>query len=301
MGIATVAPLERALSRTKRALFSPFDIGKWFSIGFTVFLADIVNTHNGGGGGGDSPLQERTHTDWDQFRDIPGTVSDWCADNPVWFTVGLIVIIAIVLTLVWLSSRGKFMFLFNVANDESQIVKPWNEYGREANSLFLWRVVFGLICLIPVVLLIGFGINLIVEIAEGYHGVAEAIFGSLGLVCAGFAVFVAIAYIDLFLESFVVPIMYKERVGATDAWSRFLYLFGRHPWHFILYGLIVFVLRILVSVSPFAVALFTCCVGFLLLAIPYIGSVVWLPSADTYGAFRLEYREQFGPEYRIFK
>lgn len=301
MGIAYGAPLERALARMKRALFSPFDFGKWFTIGFTVFLADIINTHNGGGG---SSFREHTHVDWDEFRELPGAAMDWIANNSGWFMlclIGLVVIIAIVLMLVWLSSRGKFMFLYNVANDESQVTKPWSEYGREAHSLFLWRLVFGLICLIPVALLVGFGIHLAIEIADASGTVGQSILGIAALVLAGFALFVAIAFIDLFLDSFVVPIMYKERVGATDAWTRFLSLFSRHPWHFILYGLMVFVLHLLVSVSVFVLGLLTCCVGFLLLAIPYIGSVFTLPISYTYRAFSLEFLEQFGPEYKIFK
>ncbi len=303
MGITYIAPLKRGLIRMKQALFSPFDIGKWFTVGFTVFLADIINTHNGGGGGY-SHIRERAHMGWDEFREIPETAVEWFADNPIWFAVcviGLLVILAIVLALIWLSSRGKFMFLYNVANDESQVSKPWSEYGREADSLFRWRVVFGLICLIPVALLIGFGIHVAIEISGAYYPTALSILGIVSLVTLGFTLFVGIAFIDLFLNDFVVPIMYRERAYATDAWARFLSLFSRHPWHFILYGLMVFFLRFAVSVCLFVVGLFTCCIGFLFLAIPYIGSVITLPIAYTYRAFSLEYLEQFGPEYKIFK
>jgi hypothetical protein len=286
----------------KRALFSPFDIGKWFTIGFTAFLADIVNTHNGGGGG--SSFRERTHWDWDDVQDFPGVVIDWLADNPGWFMlclIGLVVVIAIALLLLWLSSRGKFMFLYNVANDESQVSKPWGEYGREGNSLFLWRLGFTLICLVPVAILIGLGIHVATGMAEAYYVPAGSIVAIIGLAFAGFALFVAIGYIDLFLDSFVIPIMYRQRVGVTDAWARFLTLFSRHPWHFILYGLMVFVLHLLVGLVVFVVGLLTCCIGFLLLIIPYIGSVVTLPISYAFRAFSLEYLEQFGPEYKVFK
>jgi hypothetical protein len=302
MRIAFGAPFEHALSRTKRALFSPFDLGKWFTVGFTAFLADIVNSHNGGGGG--SNFRERTHWDWEDFLDFPGVVVDWFADNPGWFMlclIGLVVIIAIVLLLVWLSSRGKFMFLHNVANDESQVSKPWGEYGREANSLFLWRVAFGLICLVPVAVLVGLGIHMAILLADAYYVPAGSILVIIGLGLAGLALFIAIAYIDLFLDSFVVPIMYRERVGVTSAWARFLSLFSQRPWHFILYGLMVFFLHLIVGLMIFIVGLLTCCIGFLLLIIPYIGSVVTLPISYVFRAFSLEFLEQFGPEYKVFK
>jgi len=46
--------------------------------------------------------------------------------------------------------------------------------------------------------------------------------------------------------------------------------------------------------------LLTCCVGILLLIIPYIGTVVTLPIWYTLRAFSLEYLAQFGPEYDVF-
>ena len=45
---------------------------------------------------------------------------------------------------------------------------------------------------------------------------------------------------------------------------------------------------------------FTCCCGFLLVALPYIGSVVTLPIFYTFRAYSLEFFEQFGPDYKIF-
>jgi len=43
--------------------------------------------------------------------------------------------------------------------------------------------------------------------------------------------------------------------------------------------------------------LVTCCIGWLLLVIPYIGTVVTLPFWYTLRAFSLEFLGQFGPEY----
>jgi hypothetical protein len=46
--------------------------------------------------------------------------------------------------------------------------------------------------------------------------------------------------------------------------------------------------------------LFTCCIGFLLLIIPYIGSVVLLPVFYTFRAFSIEFLEQYGEEFVLF-
>jgi hypothetical protein len=44
----------------------------------------------------------------------------------------------------------------------------------------------------------------------------------------------------------------------------------------------------------------TCCIGFLILAIPYVGSVVLLPVSYLFRALSVEFLEQFGPEYVLF-
>ena len=304
MAIAYGAPLERGFIRMRKALFSPFDLGKWFTIGFTAFLAEIVNSRNGGGGGGgDSPIHGRSHWDWGDLASIPGVALDWIRDHPGWFLLGglaLVAILAVVVALTWVSSRGKFMFLYNVARDESKVARPWKDYRQEGNSLFLWRLVFGLICLVPILLLFGSVLHLVVTLDHGGHPTGVGVLGIIAAILAGVSLFAVIGFIDLMLDSFVVPIMYKHRLGAVPAWKRFLSLFFRHPWHFVLYGLMVLVLHILVTAVVFVLGLLTCCIGFLLLILPYIGSVLMLPVSYTLRAFSIEYLGQFGTEYDVF-
>ena len=107
-------------------------------------------------------------------------------------------------------------------------------------------------------------------------------------------------YISLFLNDFVVPIMYKYELNASRAWGKFLNLFGTHFWYFILYGLFIFVLVIFVVFLVISFVLMTCCLGGVLLIIPYIGSVLFLPVSVTFRALSIEFLEQFGPEFEIF-
>ncbi len=44
----------------------------------------------------------------------------------------------------------------------------------------------------------------------------------------------------------------------------------------------------------------TCCVGLLVLIIPYVGTVVSLPIWYTLRGFTLEYLAQFGPEFDLY-
>lgn len=56
----------------------------------------------------------------------------------------VLLMLALWLLILWLSSRGRFMFLHCVALDKAEVSEPWSKYGSEANSLFWFRVVLSL-------------------------------------------------------------------------------------------------------------------------------------------------------------
>ena len=68
--ISVTEPVSPALERVKTMLFKPFDLGKWFTIGFCAWLAFLGK---GGGGGGDSTVPSTTISTTTAVR--RGTVS----------------------------------------------------------------------------------------------------------------------------------------------------------------------------------------------------------------------------------
>jgi hypothetical protein len=300
MTIQYIDPFSHAWKRMVTILFKPFNLGKWFALGFTSFLAELLRTGRGGGG---NYSFSKGESDWGEFYDLPWTIIQWLSQHPIWtavIIVGLVIAIVLFVLLAWLSSRGMFMFLDNVVHNRSLIVKPWREFKTVGDSLFLWRLVFSVICF---VISMGLGVAAFF-VARSIYFSGDGFVSYLILITAGaligFLLFLVIAYIWMFLNSFVVPIMYKSGLAVNDAWRRFLILFGKHPWHFILYGLFIFGLYILVGIGIIVCGLITCCCGFVLLMIPYIGSVLILPVSVTFRALSLEYLEQFGDEYKIF-
>jgi MFS family permease len=298
MRIAYLEPFERAWERMKLALFRPFDLHKWFVVGFNAFLAGMMESRNGSVG-------ERNRGDmtFREFLDLPQRGWEWLTSHPGWFiAIGFLVAVLIVVgvVLLWLSSRGKFMFLDNVVHNRAEVAKPWREFQKEGDSLFLWRLVFGLISL---AIFAAFAVFFFVGARELYDagfGQRVPILFLIGLGLTFLLLLIIIGYISLFLNDFVVPIMAKDRLSAVAAWRRFLPLLGHHPFHFILYGIIILILYVLFVVVVIVAGLVTCCIGWLLLVIPYIGTVVTLPVWYTFRAFSLEFLAQFGPEYRLF-
>src|SRR5689334_18151282 len=109
--ISVTEPMSPALERVKQILFRPFDLGKWFVIGFCAWLAYLgeqggfngnFGNHSGGGQNGD------IHQQFDHARQV-------FLENLYWIVplgIGLFVLmLAFWVLMIWLSSRGKFMFL----------------------------------------------------------------------------------------------------------------------------------------------------------------------------------------------
>ncbi len=295
MNLSYSEPFSRAWQRMKIALFQPFNLNKWFIFGFSAFLATLADGSggNGGGGGGDA--------DWEEIARAPQYARDWLMENaqyiPLIFFIALVVL-AIIIVVLWLSSRGKFMFLYNVVTDKAEIRVPWRRYAGLGNSLFIWRVGFVLVFLTVLVAFVMRFFRVLMDYYDGvYYDFPVMAAVHLGLFALLF--FILAGYITLFLDSFVVPIMYKHNVSTGQAFQHFLELFRKAPGGFIFYGLFVFVLWIAVVIVIIIAGLMTCCLGFILLVIPYISSVVTLPVTYFFRAFSIEFLGQFGDDYTL--
>lgn len=298
MTILFMEPLSRAWKRMKLALFRPFDIHKWFVIGFNAFLAGLMDAAKGSGG---SRIQKSAS--FGEFIHFPRTARTWLMNHPGWAIAILfaaVVGIAVVVVLTWVSSRGVFMFLDSVVHNRVEIAKPWREYAKEGNSLFIWRLLFGLITIVVFAGLASYFFIHGAALYDGGFGRAVPIAFIVGLGLLVLAFFLVCGYIILFLKDFVAALMYKNRISASEAWKVFLRLLGKYPFHFIGYGILVFLLMLVFVFVVIVAGLITCCIGWLLLVIPYIGTVVTLPFWYTLRAFSLEFLAQFGPEYNVF-
>jgi hypothetical protein len=160
-------------------------------------------------------------------------------------------------------------------------------------------VTYGFIVLVIFLALFGYIFSALYEMYV-YDEFAENILTLVGLGFLLLAFIIITAYISLFLSDFIVPIMYKQGTRSMPAWGVFISLFSQNAVYFILYGLLIFVLSFLVFFGVIILGLFTCCLGFILLVIPYISSVVLLPISYTFRAFSVQFLEQFGVEFSLF-
>lgn len=303
MTVNYAEPLSEGFNRMKKALFQPFDLPKWITIGFTAFLAGLTECSSGGGGGSNGKINNNINDfDLDKIFSFPEIARDWLFGHPLWFgliIVALVLVFVIATVLTWVSSRGKFMFLYNVANNTDAIVKPWHDYRKQGNSLFWWQFFYGWLVFGVIILLAIYGFGVAKNIHTGVVPEVSKVGFIVSFVITIVALLVIFGYISLFLNDFIVPIMYKHNLSATQAWSKFLTLTLQHPGSFILYGLFVFAVGIGVGILILLAALLTCCIGLLLIMIPFVGSVILLPVSYTFRAFSIGFLAQFGDYFSV--
>jgi hypothetical protein len=296
-------PLTNGFKRMKKALFQPFEITKWINVGFTAFLAGLADCSSGGGGGGRNSGMNFKDINWDEFFNFPETAWEWLISNPFWFSLiitGVLLLISIAIVLSWLNSRGKFMSLYNVVHDRDEVIFPWNEFRKQGNSLFWWRFFYDMFIFVLFILfsIYCFGVfknihNELIPKVATFGFVIGIILTLIGLLTLN-------GYITLFLNDFVVPIMFKHHLSATRAWSKFLMLAVHNMGSFFVYGLFVFVLYIAIALAVIITSVMTCFIGLLLIMIPFVGTIVLLPVSYTFRAFSIEYLAMFGNEFNLF-
>lgn len=297
--ISVTDPIGLAIERVRQVLFRPFDLGKWFIIGFCAWLAQLGESGSGGNfnNGSNSSSSGNAHQQFDHAREE-------LMRNLYWILPAAVALIALALVIwavfLWLNSRGKFMFLHCVALNRAEVREPWNRFAGAANSLFLFRLVVGLIGMVlvlPMVLLMA-----VMTISMFAHDSWNP-FGIMALICIGMALVLVSILFLLFRKlttDFVVPIMFLRGNRCVDAWREFLPIFTGRLGNFALYILFQIVIALAIAIIAFFAVIITCCIAGCIMMIPYLGTVLLLPLIVFQRAYSLYYFAQYGQAYNVF-
>ena len=213
----------------------------------------------------------------------------------------MLFVVALAFVILWINSRGEFVFLDAVVNGRREIVAPWHAWREQGNSLFVWRIVFGLIVFAGFATLSGIVVLLALggRIPSSIDDVPWLrVLGAFGIVWLPFVV--AGLYVHLFVRHFITAIMFRDRVTTTEAWRTFLPLLRQRMGAFLLYGLFVLALHIGLFLALIPAICLTCCLLGCLMAIPFVGAVVWLPVSYSFRAYGPEFLAQFGAAYDLW-
>ncbi|HMX62369.1 MAG TPA: hypothetical protein PKD58_04825 [Candidatus Sumerlaeota bacterium] len=298
---------ERSMEWTKRVLF-PFDFSRWITFAVSAWLMSFGQGggtnfnfsgggNSGGGGGNNLPggheLQEAAQ--W--FDNHFGTI----------LLVGaavVLLIIGISALLTWLTSRAEFMFLDGVVTGEPKIAESWSSTKELGNSLFQFRFCLFLANFFASLLAIAI---LAVPVLAGMRNSEsiEAIFGRslvTGIIIAVIFVpiMMVVAVANMFIEDFVIAIMYRRKVRFISAVRMFWPLFHSNLMTFAFYWLVRLLIAVGLALGILAISTAACCLTCGILALPVLSAIPILPFLFFKRAFPLFYIEQFSEEWEMF-
>jgi hypothetical protein len=291
--VSVIDPIGPAIEHVRLMLFKPFDISKWMTVGFCAWLAYL-----GHGGGGSGFNYSKNNHDMSIIKDqifayLPWIIIGAIIVIPIFIVIGLV--------LCWLRSRGQFMFVHCIAGNKAEVVAPWNKFAGQGNSLFLFRVVVGLIGFAVVGLPLA--IAVVATIALHQTGlVAAAVSGLLVAVLAVVVTVILLILVAKFTTDFVVPIMFLRTTSCIAGWRECLAMMSCNKARMVLYILFKIVISLVIFFVGVAICLVgcCCCCASLLLFVPYVGTVILLPLIAFKRAYSLFYLRQFGAQFDVF-
>lgn len=192
------------------------------------------------------------------------------------------------------------MFLDNVATNRAEVVRPWQVHRRVGNSLFWFRLLLGVVgfLLFCVFAAVGVGAALPLFRGDVPNLLSIAVLVVIGLLWVLFGL--GLVVVAKLTKDFVVPIMWLRGCDWRAGWSEFGTLLKARPGAFVLYLLFHLLLTLVMGILVIGLILMTCCIAGCLLAIPYLGTVLFLPVLVFFRSFSVCFLAQFGPEYNVF-
>jgi hypothetical protein len=266
----------------KKILFQPFDVKKWFVIGFAAWLANL-----GGGFNYQYNRREDIQKLSETISQIPHSI----------LVIGVCVLISFVLILIvlfaWLRARGRFLFMDCIVKNRGAIAESWRDFRKEGNSYFFFSLLVGFAFLVfAAVLSFPFMLPII-------RGVTFLHIHDVYLISTitawAFAMILLVVAWSL-IANFMVPVMYLQRCRASTAFGIVAKLVAAYPGEILLYCLFLIVVALATAIITCFATCATCCIA----AIPYIGTVILLPIFVLLRSFSLLFLRQFGPDYDVW-
>ena len=287
----------QAFARLVSVLFKPFDITRWFSIGFCAWLAYIGTQSSYNFNPQEATSLETLKLHFDQLLDKLAKPAAGAAELAVFVGAALF---GLLLALVFcrLRSRGDFMFLHRWYRPDASISQCWWASRAAGHELFVWRVYFFLIAFLLFALAAALAYVAVLKpyLAAGKEwsgALAPPLIGCVtGVVLLGLVVQV-VAHLT---KAFVVPVMYWHGVTASRAWLAVFALCNQYPFAVMAYFACGVACAAAAGLAMIAFGVLTCCIGFIPMVLPYFGAVMLLPYYLFFRGYAVCFLSQWRPE-----
>lgn len=283
----------RAWGKMKEVLFCPFDWRTWLILTLGFWLAEL--------GKGGPNIPGNLITDKDTGKVLLQQLDTIAKELEIPLELFILQIAAVLffifitlgILFLWIRCRSRFIvldMLIRGARAET-FGNRWTTFQLLGNSFFLTQVLltvamvfFGFCTAAGAVL----GISALLQGKEiCSNSTAVILIGSALLIFTLLAV--AIAIYLLLYQDFGALLMYRSGCSGPEALRILNRKLMERPWTFLRYltGLLLF--SIFVSVLILLFACITCCIGGLLLALPFLSTMILLPLLYARWQFTLEF------------
>ena len=296
------AALERAMAHTRHLLVRPFDLTVWVCVGVIILAEEIVGQDFG-------PWYLLPDFDFSFFdgRDPAEEVARHIRDATGFLAEHFVIVASIgvfaaflyllaMLVGVWISSRGRLMFVRAVALGDHRIDVNWTATRGLAHSLFLFRIV---VHLLTSAFFAGFFVAAASLIwvfgAETPSALLFLFFLMSPFILVSLLASGVLFLVHEVLRDFVVPLMFRFDVPCAAAWTIFFRIAKGNVTVICIYLLLRDLAFIAVHGAATLIGFMTLFIGFL----PVVRQTILAPAYVLDRAASIYLIESIGPEYRI--
>jgi hypothetical protein len=284
--ISALDAAQMAVAHTRVRLF-PFRFERWLALGFVACL-DQCGRRAGfgfnfpGGRSGDA--------------DMPGAarVVEWLAAHVLLVAaiagLALAAIVVAACVVLYVNSRGVFMYIDVVATGRAEVARPWREHAERAGSYFGWMFGLAMASLLGVLLIVAGGAAVaMTAVGQGGLG-APGIVVLVTLALAVVALLVLASLASLVLRDFAAPIQLATGLPCAGALRVFAGLVGARPGTFGVYLLLKLAFALALGMVMLMGACLTCCCALL----PVLCQTLFQPAFFFERAWSLYLLRQMG-------
>lgn len=227
---------------TKTVLLRPFNLRKWFFLCIIAILAQEFSSFNINI---NTPIERQRKTAIQQIKILKDI------QQHKWFTPIIIAlkiaVFPLMVFLLWLYSRFKFIFLSSVVKNDASIKAPFRENKKTGNSFFKWNIlflisIFGIFLLMILILIVGI---LILKNPSLIWKISLALLWGLLILCE----LIPIVILNVIVLDLILPIMFKDNIGIVNAWKVILPVMKSEKSNFTKYILIKLGLMIITAIT----------------------------------------------------
>jgi hypothetical protein len=262
MSVSPIDAAQQALQHTRRQLF-PFRFERWLALGFAAFLDQCGRTQAGFSGGFPGGWEEGGG-DQRSPGEVLSQAAAWLGEHVMLVmavaAVVLVLILCFTALLLWINSRGVFVYLDAVATGRSDISRPWREHADKADSYFAWSFGLSLGALTGIILMLVTAAIVIFRVFRGQGSLGGGLVVALVVLGSLLLIFVlSFTLASVALRDFVAPMQMRTGLSCGACIGLFLGLLRQYPGALVVYVLLKIVFYMVLALAVTVAACVTCC------------------------------------------